>query len=59
MTDKKMINEMISNAQAMIVALGTTRFRGVKKQHIDLIIFNSIHNLDVLIDQLKEIRDEW
>jgi hypothetical protein len=39
--------------------LGTTRLRGVKKQHIDLIIFNSIHNLDVLIDQLKEIRDEW
>lgn len=58
MTESEKLDEMISNAKAMVVALGLTRTRGVTKTHSNLIIFNVIHRLDVLINQLKELKDE-
>ena len=58
MTDHEKLDKMISNAQAMITALALTRQRGVTKTHINLIIFNALHNLDVMINDLKELKNE-
>jgi len=58
MTDEKKLDKMISNAKAMLKALALTRIRGVNKTHHSLIIFNVIHNLDVMINDLKELKNE-
>jgi hypothetical protein len=58
MTDQEKLDKMISNAQAMIAALALTRQRGVTKVHSNLIIFNALHNLDVMIKDLKELKNE-
>jgi hypothetical protein len=58
MTDHEKLDKMISNAQAMIAALALTRQRGVTKTHSNLIIFNVLHNLDVMINDLKELKNE-
>jgi hypothetical protein len=49
---------MISNAQAMVAALALTRSRGVTKAHSNLIVFNVLHNLEVIIKYLKELKNE-
>jgi hypothetical protein len=58
MSDGRKLDKMISNAQAMIDALALTRSRGVTKTHSNLIIFNVLHNLDVMINDLKELKNE-
>jgi hypothetical protein len=58
MTDHEKLDKMISNAKAMIAALALTRQRGVTKVHSNLIIFNALHNLDVMINDLKELKNE-
>jgi len=58
MTDQEKLDKMISNAQAMIDALALTRSRGVTKTHSNLIVFNVLHNLDVMIKYLKELKNE-
>ena len=58
MTDQEKLDTMISNAKAMIDALALTRSRGVTKTHSNLIIFNVLHNLDVMINDLKELKNE-
>jgi hypothetical protein len=58
MTDEKKLDEMISNAKAMLKALALTRIRGVNKTHHNLIVFNVIHNLDVMINDLKELKND-
>jgi hypothetical protein len=58
MTDHEKLDKMISNAKAMIAALALTRQRGVTKAHTNLIIFNALHNLDVMINDLKELKNE-
>ena len=58
MTDQEKLDKMISNAQAMITALALTRSRGVTKAHTNLIVFNVLHNLDVMINDLKELKNE-
>jgi hypothetical protein len=58
MSDGRKLDKMISNAQAMITALALTRSRGVTKAHTNLIVFNVLHNLDVMINDLKEFKNE-
>ena len=58
MTDQEKLDKMISNAQAMIAALALTRHRGVTKTHSNLIIFNALHNLEVMVNDLKELKNE-
>jgi hypothetical protein len=58
MTDHEKLDKMISNAQAMITALALTRQRGVTKTHSNLIVFNVLHNLDVMTNDLKELKNE-
>ena len=58
MNDHETLDKMISNAKAMIDALALTRSRGVTKTHSNLIIFNVLHNLDVMINDLKELKNE-
>ena len=58
MSDGRKLDTMISNAKAMIDALALTRTRGVTKTHSNLIIFNVLHNLDVMINDLKELKNE-
>ena len=58
MTDHEKLDKMISNAKAMIAALALTRQRGVTKVHSNLIIFNALHNLDVMVNDLKELKNE-
>jgi hypothetical protein len=58
MTDHEKLDKMISNAEAMITALALTRSRGVTKVHSNLIVFNVLHNLDVMIKYLKELKNE-
>jgi hypothetical protein len=42
----------------MIDALALTRSRGVTKAHTNLIVFNVLHNLDVMINDLKGLKNE-
>jgi hypothetical protein len=58
MSDGRKLDKMISNAKAMGDALALTRSRGVTKTHSNLIIFNVLHNLDVMINDLKELKNE-
>jgi hypothetical protein len=58
MTDHEKLDKMISNAEAIITALALTRTRGVTKAHSNLIVFNVIHNLTVMINDLKELKNE-
>jgi hypothetical protein len=58
MTDHEKLDKMISNAQAMVAALALTRSRGVTKAHSNLIVFNVLHNLEVIIKYLKELKNE-
>jgi hypothetical protein len=58
MTDHEKLDKMISNAKAMITALALTRSRGVTKAHTNLIVFNAIHNLTVMVNDLKELKNE-
>jgi len=58
MTDEEKLDEMISNAKAMVKALAMTRMRGVTRNHANLIIFNVIHRLDVMTNDLKELKNE-
>jgi hypothetical protein len=58
MTNGDKLDQMISNAKAMVVALGLTRARGVTRNHANLIIFNVIHRLDEMTNQLKEMKNE-
>jgi hypothetical protein len=58
MTDQEKLDKMISNAQAMVAALALTRSRGVTKVHSNLIVFNVLHNLEVIIKYLKELKNE-
>jgi hypothetical protein len=58
MIDQNKLDEMITNAKAMITALAMTRMRGVTKNHANLIIFNVLHRLDVMTNDLKELKNE-
>jgi hypothetical protein len=58
MTDQEKLDKMISNAKAIVAALALTRHRGVTKTHSNLIVFNAIHNLTVMINDLKEFKNE-
>ena len=58
MTDHEKLDKMISNAKAIITALALTRTRGVTKTHTNLIVFNAMHNLNVMIKDLKELKNE-
>jgi hypothetical protein len=58
MTDGEKLDEIISNAKAMVKALAMTRMRGVNRNHANLIIFNVIHRLDVMTNDLKELKNE-
>jgi len=58
MTDQEKLDKTITNAKAIITALALTRTRGVTKTHTNLIVFNAMHNLNEIIKDLKELKNE-